>query len=89
MRLAREVTYFHTRAAQIRYAAFRQERYPIGSGIVESGHKVVISPRFKRAGQHLLWMQQQETFTAARRLAQRQRQGREMRWRSDRGCQRP
>jgi hypothetical protein len=50
--LAREVTYFHTRAAQIRYAAFRQGRYPIGSGIVESGHKVVISPRFKRAGQH-------------------------------------
>lgn len=50
--LAREVAYFHTRATQIRYAAFRRDRYPIGSGIVESGHKVVISPRFKRAGQH-------------------------------------
>ena len=50
--LAREVTYVHTRAAQIRYAAFRQARYPMGSDIVESGHKVVISPRFKRAGQH-------------------------------------
>ena len=50
--LAREVTYFHTRAAQIRYAAVRHALYPIGSGIVESGHKVVISPRFKRAGQH-------------------------------------
>ena len=50
--LAREVTYFHARAAQIRYAAFRRALYPIGSGIVESGHKVVISPRFKRAGQH-------------------------------------
>jgi hypothetical protein len=50
--LARAVAFFQKRAAQIRYAAFRQARYPIGSGIVESGHKVVISPRFKRAGQH-------------------------------------
>lgn len=50
--LAREVTYFHERAAQIRYGAFRRACYPIGSGIAESGHKVVISPRFKRAGQH-------------------------------------
>jgi hypothetical protein len=50
--LAREVAFFQKRADQIRYAAFRQARYPIGSGIVESGHKVIISPRFKRAGQH-------------------------------------
>jgi hypothetical protein len=50
--LTREVAFFQKRADQIRYAAFRQARSPLGSGIVESGHKVIISPRFKRAGQH-------------------------------------
>jgi hypothetical protein len=48
--LAREVAYFHKRADQIRYVAFRQLGYPIGSGCVESGHGVVIAPRCKRAG---------------------------------------
>jgi hypothetical protein len=48
--LAREVAYFHSRVDQIRYAHFRQARYPIGSGCVESGHAVVIAPRCKRAG---------------------------------------
>jgi hypothetical protein len=50
--LAREVAYFHSRADQIEYQAFRRARYPIGSGIVESGHDVVVTPRFKGAGQH-------------------------------------
>ena len=50
--LAREVAYFQKRAEQISYAAFREAHYPIGSGIVESGHKVVIGQRFKGAGQH-------------------------------------
>lgn len=50
--LAREVAYFQTRADQLAYAAFRAAHDPIGSGLVESGHKVLISPRFKRAGQH-------------------------------------
>jgi hypothetical protein len=50
--LAREVAYFHSRADQLEYQAFRQACYPIGSGIVESGHDVVITPRFKGAGQH-------------------------------------
>jgi hypothetical protein len=48
--LAREVAYFHSRADQIRYVAFRQAGYPIGSGCVESGHNVIIAPRCKRAG---------------------------------------
>lgn len=48
--LAREVAYFHKRADQIAYAAFRQAGYPIGSGCVESGHNVIIAPRCKRAG---------------------------------------
>jgi hypothetical protein len=50
--LAREVAYFHKRAGQIRYAEFRAAGYPIGSGIAESGHKVVITPRCKGAGRH-------------------------------------
>jgi len=50
--LAREVAYFAKRAAQIDYAAFRRLGYPLGSGIVESGHKVVVGQRFKGAGQH-------------------------------------
>lgn len=50
--LAREVAYFTTRADQIDYAAFRRQGYPIGSGIAESGHKVVVGTRFKGAGHH-------------------------------------
>lgn len=50
--LAREVAYFQKRAEQIQYAAFQAAGYPIGSGMVESGHKVVIGQRFKGAGQH-------------------------------------
>lgn len=50
--LAREVAYFTKRAAQLAYPTFRQQGYPLGSGIVESGHKVVIGLRFKGAGQH-------------------------------------
>ena len=50
--LAREVAYFEKRAEQIRYAAFREAGYPIGSGIAESGHKVVVGRRFKGAGHH-------------------------------------
>ena len=50
--LEREVAYFEKRAAQIRYHALRAAGYPIGSGIVESGHKVVIGARLKGAGRH-------------------------------------
>jgi hypothetical protein len=51
-RLQREVAYFASRTSQLAYPAFRQQGYPIGSGAVESGHKVVIGARFKGAGQH-------------------------------------
>ena len=50
--LAREVAYFEKRAAQLDYATFRRLGYPLGSGIVESGHKVVVGQRCKGAGQH-------------------------------------
>jgi hypothetical protein len=32
------------------YAHFRRRGYPIGSGCVESGHKVVVQRRLKGAG---------------------------------------
>ncbi len=50
--LAREVAYFTKRAAQLAYPTFQAAGYPIGSGLVESGHKVVIGSRFKGAGHH-------------------------------------
>lgn len=50
--LTREVAYFTTRAAQLAYPTFQAAGYPVGSGLVESGHKVVIGSRFKGAGHH-------------------------------------
>lgn len=50
--LAREAAYFASRAGQLDYPAFRAAGYPIGSGCVESGHRVVIAARLKLAGQH-------------------------------------
>jgi hypothetical protein len=50
--LAREIAYFASRAAQLDYPAFRAAGFPLGSGCVESGHRVVIAARLKLAGQH-------------------------------------
>ena len=44
--------YLEQRREQIRYAAFRAAGYPIGSGSVESAHKVVVEARLKGAGMH-------------------------------------
>lgn len=50
--LAREGAYFARRAAQLDYPTFRRRGWPVGSGCVESGHKVVTGARLKLAGQH-------------------------------------
>jgi hypothetical protein len=42
--------YLEPRLAQMRYAAFRAQGLPIGSGIVESANKVVVEARLKGAG---------------------------------------
>jgi hypothetical protein len=42
--------YFTKRQQQIRYAAFAHAGYPIGSGAVESGNKLVVEARLKGAG---------------------------------------
>jgi len=46
------LTYLEPRAAQLQYAAFRAADYPIGSGSVESAHKLLVEARLKGAGMH-------------------------------------
>jgi hypothetical protein len=48
----RSLAYLEKRADQLRYAAFRAQGYPIGSGIVESANKTVVEARLKGAGMH-------------------------------------
>ena len=50
--IATSLGYLTKRCAQIRYAEFRAHGYPIGSGAVESGNKLVTEARLKRAGMH-------------------------------------
>lgn len=44
--------YLAKRREQIQYAAFEQAGFPIGSGMVESGNKLVVEARLKGAGMH-------------------------------------
>ncbi len=44
------VSYIFTHRARIHYHHFRQDGYPIGSGTVEAGGKVVMQERMKQAG---------------------------------------
>ena len=46
------VQYLEKRQGQIEYARFQAAGYPIGSGSVESGNKVVVEARMKGAGMH-------------------------------------
>jgi len=40
------------RKAQLQYPRFQAQGWPIGSGIVESGNKLVVEARLKGAGMH-------------------------------------
>lgn len=44
--------YLEERQEQIRYAHFREAGYPIGSGMVEGGNKLVIEARLNGSGMH-------------------------------------
>jgi hypothetical protein len=44
--------YLASRLEQIRYADFRAQGYPIGSGLVESANKLVVEARLKGSGMH-------------------------------------
>jgi hypothetical protein len=46
------IRYLGSRKDQIRYAAFREQGLPIGSGIVESAGKLVVEARLKGSGMH-------------------------------------
>jgi hypothetical protein len=63
VRTARQ--YIERRVDLMRYAAFRRCGYPVGSGIAESGNKVVIEDRLKGAGKH--WQRENVSPMAALR----------------------
>jgi hypothetical protein len=50
--LADNLAYLEKRKAHMQYPTFQAQGLPIGSGVVESGHKVVVHPRLKGAGMH-------------------------------------
>lgn len=51
-RVGTAVNYLDKRRAQLEYRQFQAAGYPIGSGSVESGNKVVVQARLKGAGMH-------------------------------------
>ena len=51
-RVRAAINYLDKRSAQMEYAHFQAAGYPIGSGSVESGNKVVVEARLKGAGMH-------------------------------------
>lgn len=51
-RVRTAVHYLDKRSTQMEYAQFQAAGYPIGSGSIESGNKVVVEARLKGAGMH-------------------------------------
>ena len=49
---AENLGYLEKRQAQMQYPDFQAQGWPIGSGIVESGNKLVVESRLKGAGMH-------------------------------------
>jgi hypothetical protein len=50
--LASNLAYLQKRKAQMQYPLFQAQGWPIGSGMVESGNKLVVQARLKGAGMH-------------------------------------
>lgn len=50
--IAENLAYLEKRQAQMQYPDFQAAGWPIGSGIVESGNKLVVEARLKGAGMH-------------------------------------
>jgi hypothetical protein len=50
--IAANLTYLKKRQAQLQYPRFRDQGWPIGSGIVESGNNLVVEARLKGSGMH-------------------------------------
>lgn len=60
--------YLAKRLDQLHYGAFRENGYPIGSGIVESANNVVVEARLKGSGKH--WARENVNPMLAHRCAQ-------------------
>lgn len=65
--IGQAVSYLDTRRSMIDYAHFTRLNLPIGSGIVESGQKVVVQRRMKQAG--MRWAEQNVNPMLALRMA--------------------
>jgi hypothetical protein len=50
--LEENLAYLEKRIAQMQYPSFQAQGWPIGSGVVESGNKLVVEARLKGAGMH-------------------------------------
>lgn len=50
--IASNLAYLEKRKAQMEYPRFQAQGWPIGSGIVESGNKLVVEARLKGSGMH-------------------------------------
>jgi len=50
--IASNLAYLEKRRAQMQYPQFQAQGWPIGSGIVESGNKLVVEARLKGSGMH-------------------------------------
>jgi len=62
-----QVTYLQKRRELMDYPAYRQQGWPIGSGSVESSHKLVVQARLKGPGMH--WRPEHVNPMLALRLA--------------------
>ena len=63
------IRYYRTNAHRMRYAAFQEAGWPIGSGAAESAHRHVLQVRMKRAGQR--WAMRNARRMAGLRAAYR------------------
>lgn len=65
--VAKKLRYLQARREQMEYPTYRQAGWPIGSGMVESGNKLVMQARLKGAGMH--WRREQVNPMLALRMA--------------------
>jgi hypothetical protein len=70
-RVAEKLAYLEKREAHMQSPHYQQQGWPIGSGIVESGNKVVMQERMKGAGMH--WAPAHVNPMLALRTAERNR----------------
>jgi hypothetical protein len=50
--IGKQAEYFETNADRMRYPAFRQKGFFVGSGVIEAGCKTIVGVRLKQSGMH-------------------------------------